>query len=284
MAREKGLAFEVRSSASNAKANLDPAFLDRIINNLVGNAIKFTEEGGVRLEIEATNERVEVSVHDTGRGINEAFLPHLFDEFKQESTGFSRTHEGAGLGLVITKRLVETSGGAISVASEEGEGSTFTVTFPQTDAPAQSEQKDTARKAAAQPAGSTEGEAAAAILLIEDNDIIRAVFEEELGDRYAVESFESAESALERADEKTFDLVLLDVGLPGMDGVEALRRLRSREQYAECPIVAVTGHALPGDKERFLKAGFTRFLAKPFTPTELLDVVESSLADSNTAP
>ena len=131
-AEQKGLALELAptSRAASAMAHLDSDGTYRILSNLLSNAIKFTDRGGVRVEVGREGADVYLRVADTGAGIGEAFLPELFEEFRQESAGLARQHEGSGLGLAITKRLVEGMGGAIEVASVEGEGATFTVRFP----------------------------------------------------------------------------------------------------------------------------------------------------------
>lgn len=129
LARRKGLVLEVEDAAQGAAARLERTALGRVLNNLIGNALKFTEEGGVTLGVAADAEHVRIEVRDTGIGIADAFLPHLFEEFRQESSGMSRTHEGTGLGLAITRRLVELMDGTIAVQSTKGEGSVFTVQF-----------------------------------------------------------------------------------------------------------------------------------------------------------
>ncbi|MFB3132579.1 MAG: sensor histidine kinase, partial [Rhodothermales bacterium] len=132
MAEEKGLALELEVPDEAVRAQLDRALLHRVVSNLLSNAIKFTEEGEVRLVLVSLGNEVQIQVKDTGIGIDEAFQPHLFEEFKQESTGLARTHTGSGLGLAITRRLVEQMHGRIEVHSVKGEGATFTVTFPAT--------------------------------------------------------------------------------------------------------------------------------------------------------
>lgn len=129
-AADKGLSLETRLPDAPACARLDAHCLGRILTNLVGNAIKFTEEGGVTVSVEAEGEQVHLRVRDTGIGIGEAFLPDLFSEFRQESDGLQRSHEGSGLGLAITRQLVDIMGGEIHVKSRKGEGSTFTVCLP----------------------------------------------------------------------------------------------------------------------------------------------------------
>ena len=135
LARRKGLALQAHLPPSPAPLLADRAALARILHNLIGNAIKFTENGSIQVFVAWVQERVTITVMDTGVGISAAFLPHLFEEFKQESTGYERSYEGCGLGLSLTKRMVELLGGTIAVESTLGEGSTFTVTLPSAPAP-----------------------------------------------------------------------------------------------------------------------------------------------------
>ncbi len=135
MAQKKGLAFKVETPGRKTHAQLDRACLHRVLSNLLSNAVKFTDEGEVRLVLRSAGSEVQIEVRDTGIGIDAAFLPHLFDEFKQESTGLARTHTGSGLGLAITRHLIERMHGRIEVQSTKGEGSTFLVTFPAMTAP-----------------------------------------------------------------------------------------------------------------------------------------------------
>ncbi|MBO6576228.1 MAG: HAMP domain-containing histidine kinase [Rhodothermales bacterium] len=130
LAQKKNLPVHVEHVGTDDTVFADPTILRRILNNLIGNAIKFTDSGSVTVRVESDDELVQIHVIDTGRGINQEFLPELFDEFTQESSGFDRSHEGSGLGLAITKRLCRLIGGRIDVDSEKGVGSTFTVTLP----------------------------------------------------------------------------------------------------------------------------------------------------------
>ena len=130
LAEKEDLVLRTDLAAPEAQARLDEAALHRILQNLAGNALKFTEEGHVTLAVEASASQVHLHVRDTGVGISDDFLPHLFSEFRQQSRGLSRRFEGSGLGLAITKRLVEMMEGTIEVESEEGKGTTFTVSFP----------------------------------------------------------------------------------------------------------------------------------------------------------
>ncbi|NNF58049.1 MAG: response regulator [Rhodothermaceae bacterium] len=130
LAKRKGLALTCNSADTPLHASLDRAGFGRILTNLIGNAIKFTEEGSIRVDVASAGADVVVTVRDTGVGIEPSFLPYLFDEFRQESSGHARSHEGSGLGLSITRRLVELHGGNITVESKRPGGTTFTVAFP----------------------------------------------------------------------------------------------------------------------------------------------------------
>lgn len=130
IAEDKGLRFSVVSSNGSAYAETDHAILSRVLNNLIDNAVKFTEEGEVRLRIENGSDRVDVYVQDTGVGIHDDFLPRIFDAFAQESTGLARTHQGSGLGLTVSRQLLELIGGSLRVESEKGTGSNITISIP----------------------------------------------------------------------------------------------------------------------------------------------------------
>ena len=136
LAEEKGLAFTLAAPPGPIYATIDHAVLQRVLSNLIDNAIKFTEEGHITLAVDADEEHLFLRIRDTGIGVDEAFLPYLFDEFSQESTGLERTHQGSGLGLAVSRRLVERIGGTIGVESAKEEGSVFTITLPRVPASA----------------------------------------------------------------------------------------------------------------------------------------------------
>ncbi|MEM8559928.1 MAG: PAS domain S-box protein, partial [Bacteroidota bacterium] len=274
LAEEKGLALNVEVTAPEACALLDPGALSRIINNLVGNAIKFTERGEVCVLVEDQAGLVRIRVRDTGPGIDEAFLPRIFSEFEQASRGIGRDHEGSGLGLTITQRLVEKLGGAIEVKSVLGTGTTFTVTFPRTDVPA---------PAMPEPAlPQTEAVAASVaqphVLVVDDNQQTRFLMERMLRANFQVDTAASAEEAYQRTDAHAYDAILLDINLgANASGEDVMRHLRSQDRYATTPIVAFTAYALPGDRERFLNQGFDGYLSKPFTRKQLGALMDAML-------
>jgi CheY-like chemotaxis protein len=239
------------------------------VNNLVGNALKFTDAGAVTVTVAASPEAVSVAVADTGAGIDASFLPHLFDEFKQESSGLGRQHEGSGLGLTITRGLVELMGGRIAVESAKGAGTTFTVTFPRLGRAAPSP--------GAPPVPEPERPR---VLVVDDNESTLALVERILRDLATIDMAATEEEALALADRsgRAYDLILLDIHLGNaVSGTDVLRQLRAREANGRSAIVAFTAFALPGDRERFLNAGFDGYLGKPFTREEMRALMEEVL-------
>jgi PAS domain S-box-containing protein len=290
LADQKGLSLQVQPPPGHRPPlNLDATIVSRIVTNLVANAIKFTEHGGVTVSIDQDHTTATISVEDTGIGITESFLPDLFEPFKQESVGPSRTHEGTGLGLVITKKLVERLDGDIEVTSQHGEGSCFVVRLPiqkcSTDpAAARSTSLDVAHPNHQQDDQQSDlhdntnpsVDADELILVVDDNRDICELIEMMLAPR-TVHWTQAAEPALEMASENTYSAILMDISLPQKSGVEALHELRQAEHTVATPIIAMTGHALPGDRQRLLDQGFDAYLAKPFTLKGLHGVLETAL-------
>ena len=262
------------------KAHLDPGALTSILSNLITNAVKFTEEGQVAVSVGAEGSRAFVRVADTGRGIDQDFLDDLFKPFEQESTGLSRTHEGSGLGLSIAKQLTEAMDGEIEVETAKGEGTTFTVWFPRTD------HSEELARSRSEPAGSHPSHEAskqppdtARMLVVEDNPDIQTLIGSLFSDKYELEAAETATDAIRMAHHTPYDLLLLDIHLKGNEnGVDVLRQLRQEKAYERVPMVAMTAYALPGDQERFIEAGFDAYLAKPFGPEEIDELVADLLA------
>jgi CheY-like chemotaxis protein len=274
MASEKGLRLEAEVLAPAAEAQLDRAALDRVLTNLVGNAIKFTQSGTVTIEVDADEHAVFLRVRDTGVGIDTSFFPRLFYDFEQESTGIGRSHEGSGLGLAISRQLVERMRGSIAVDSSKGEGTTFSVTFPRTDTDPDAEVEGPPTRLLRR------------VLVVDDNFNTRNLMERMLCSDYDVTSAGDAAAALRAADEgPPFAAVLLDINLGGeVSGEEVMRRLRRIAAYSESPIMAFTAYALPGDRERFLHTGFSGYLAKPFTKLQLLEAVAELFGDNEDSP
>lgn len=246
----------------------DMAALHRILHNLVGNAIKFTDDGEVEVAVWANGDRAGIDVRDTGVGIDVNFLPHLFEEFRQESVGAMRSHQGSGLGLAITKRLIELMEGDLSVESTKGEGSAFHLSFEQVRRPAAATRREAEPSSPPLP---KDDAAPVHILLVEDDHDTQQLLTALLEEVYDVTVASRAEEAYLLAGRHNFELILMDIDLgEGPNGAELLQQLRALPEYAASAIVAVTAYALPGDRERFLEMGFTAYVSKPFDVDELL--------------
>ncbi|MDX1531750.1 MAG: ATP-binding protein, partial [Rhodothermales bacterium] len=264
----KGLFVRVLPETASVPARLDPSCLDRILRNLVGNAVKFTDEGGVTVLVDATEADVFLTVRDTGIGIREEFLPDLFDEFQQASTGYRRSYEGSGLGLAITQRMVHLLGGDIEVDSSEGGGTVFRIRLPRFD------DRENGSPAEEAPLA-LEGQR---VLLVEDPERSLQRLRYLLEPLCSLEGVEGMAEALEAARHRAYDLVLIDGHLDPPPGYEsALGALRAQPGTAEAPAVAVTVHRVPGDRDRFLEEGFAGHLSKPFTKRRILLGLEGVL-------
>lgn len=268
LALEKGISLEICVPDEPVIAHLDTSAVERTVSNLVTNAIKFTSEGRVTVSLEADDTDVLIHVADTGVGISAEFMPYLFDEFKQESEGLSRVHEGSGLGLPITKRLVELMKGNIMADSEKGHGSVFTVALPRNGEKERSADNGQTRNERARPR----------VLVVEDNADTRTLVNHLLRKSYDVALAATGEEALDLAASSTFDVLLVDINLgKGKSGEDVLREVRKLGDYEETPIVAVTAYAMPGDKERFFAEGFDDYVSKPFSKQRLLEALEAVL-------
>lgn len=246
----------------------DSAKILQIINNFLSNAVKFTEKGEIDLRVEITKKRnkkvwLTFSVSDTGIGIPDEIRQRLFQPFYQGDSSTSRKYGGTGLGLAISKRLIETMGGTCSVESELGKGSKFSFILPlvECDEPVVQTKKDSLILN-----GSLSQSADAKILLVEDNIInqqvaLRILAKLGFNADIAASGFE----LLQRYQEKSYDLILMDCQMPDMDGYTATQKIREIEKKLRkhTPIIAVTAHALPGDKEKCLASGMDDYVAKP---------------------
>ncbi|MEX0822638.1 MAG: ATP-binding protein [Rhodothermales bacterium] len=270
LAQEKGLQLRVETPDEPIPAVLDISAVERVVSNLVSNGIKFTSEGGVTLRMEADVEHVLIHVEDTGIGVSDEFMPFLFDEFKQESEGLSRIHEGSGLGLPITKRLVQLMKGDIMADSVKGTGSVFTVALPRNgEAPSGGD------------GAGTESPGKPRVLVVEDNADTRTLVNHLLRKNYEVVCASDADEALKLASESQFVALLVDINLgKGKSGEDVLHDIKALPAYEDTPCVAVTAYAMPGDRERFFSEGFDDYVSKPFSKQRLLEALEGVLDDS----
>ncbi|RYF72715.1 MAG: response regulator [Cytophagaceae bacterium] len=271
-ATEKDLTFTLTVDADLAPVLLgDPHRLNQVMMNLLGNAIKFTDAGSVQVRCQchtvANRQQVIISIQDTGIGMNANFKQNLFAKFTQEDGSIGRRYGGTGLGMSITKQLIDLMGGRIEVDSVKNQGTTIQVqlSFP-IGVP---ENLPTAEHSCHNTAVLTKKH----ILLVEDNDMNRLVVTTILA-AYDITVLEVANGAqaLDILRLQPVDLVLMDVQMPVMDGLEATRIIRS-EISATLPIIALTASAIRTEQEECYKAGMNGFLAKPFEEGELLDIL-----------
>ncbi|MFA6598219.1 MAG: PAS domain S-box protein [Ignavibacteriaceae bacterium] len=282
IAAGKNLLIEKVFSEENVYAKLDSNLFERTINNIMNNAVKFTCTGKITIEIgkETADEKdwAYVKVKDTGIGIAEDQIELIWDEFRQVSEGMSRSYEGAGLGLTISKRIIELMNGVITVESNFGVGSTFTVKFPAVEPTSVSQETNQVeeiepKKLEAIKIHNTD---LPLVLYVEDDFINQNVVKLYLNKLYRVETAKDGQSALQLVSVKQYDLILMDMNLgSGMDGVAITKEIRKMPQYAETPIVAVTAYAMESDKKEFLSGGCSHYLAKPFDKHDLLELLTS---------
>ncbi len=263
----------------------DPLRLQQIFNNLVGNASKFTSSGSIEVtahplpEFQAGQFRVLFTVVDTGCGIPDDKLDDIFQPFTQVSEGLRRSHQGAGLGLAICKQLIEIMGGSIDVVSEVGVGTTIYICMPFGLPSSPSRQSATDAWSSAVPLRTMTR--TLRVLLAEDDHVSAVVCKKLLqGIGASVEVAGDGQQALDALRREPFDLVLMDIQMPVMEGVEATRAIRrgeAGEDRKRIPIIAMTAYAMAGDREKLLAAGMDGYVAKPVELDELLDAIQRVL-------
>ncbi len=277
-AEEKGLALTnsiVDEKVSEVLMG-DPYRLNQILLNIISNAVKFTEKGGVDIKLEVINDAkssqtVQISVKDTGIGMDEKFRQTLFEKFSQEDASVTRQYGGTGLGMSICRQLIELMDGEINVESEKGFGSTisFVVTFPkgsEDDLPSQ----EVFVAAENMLAGKK-------ILVVDDNEMNRLLATTILAN-YAAETVEAGngQESVEYLLDNKVDLVLMDIQMPVMNGFDAARYIR-KNISKDLPMIALTANAIKGDNEKCIEAGMDSYLAKPFKEEALMKMIAGML-------
>lgn len=278
-AREKGLALDVcyHSTLDHALV-LDPVRLQQCLSNLVSNAIKFTHAGHVKVDVAVEMgacSRLVVSVHDTGIGMTSDTIAKLFNNFTQADASTTRIFGGSGLGLAIARRLARMMGGDVTVTSQPGVGSTFVLAIEVVNgSPIARSPKPVVVDASPAPC------LGAKVLIVDDNAINRQVaklFLAPLG--LELSEAENGEEALSLLERESFDLVLLDVHMPVMDGRQCIARIRaSSTPLKDIAVIALTAEAMTGDREKLLALGMTDYLPKPINRLELVTKVSTHLS------
>jgi signal transduction histidine kinase/ActR/RegA family two-component response regulator len=282
-AKLKGLELRFHSASDLPQRLMgDPTRLRQVLINLIGNAEKFTERGGIDIRIDLVQQaaRIQFSVEDSGIGMDAATLDRLFRPFAQADESTTRKFGGTGLGLKISQDLVHAMGGNIEVSSEPGKGSRFWFSLPAVAAPVP-----------ALPPASPDGNASPAddvplrghLLLVEDNrinQVVAARMLDKLGLTYDIANHGG--EAIDHILAKDYDLILMDMEMPELDGPEATGRIRGMEAAAHktpCPIIAMTANALHEDRERCLASGMNDHIAKPVEMSKLIEVLKKWLPE-----
>ena len=261
-ARKKGVELAFQGPPAPVRFVADPRRLRQVLANLLTNAVRFTPPAG-RVDLVASADsgeaRIRFDVRDTGIGISREDLPKLFRPFTQLDARLAREHGGSGLGLSLARGMTELHGGRIEVESEPGRGSRFSVVLPWRTP---ERRPVRAREAAPVPSASL-APGSGRILLVEDDADNRTILSEFLeAQGFDVESVATGREALDRAEGNVHDLVILDIQLPGMDGLEVLRELRA-SSASGLPVLALTALAMVGDRDRILAAGADSYMTKP---------------------
>ena len=280
LASEKGLDFTVmRSGDVPSSIRMDPLRLRQCLINLLSNAIKFTEAGHVEIcvSLQTTDENplLRFDVEDTGIGISQDKQKDVFEYFTQADSSITKKYGGTGLGLAITKRLAKLLGGELTLVSDEGKGSTFSLSMPFVTVKAESAAED--QRFAGKPDADSQIRFSGSVLVVEDTAasqlLMKALLEKH---GFTVTIANDGAEAIRVLAEKVFDMIFMDIRLPNMNGYEATRTLR-RKGYGT-PVVAITANAMEGDREKCIEAGCDEYLAKPFDSKQLVQTIRKFLS------
>lgn len=271
-AEAKGLKIEAAYDPKLPETMIgDAPRLRQLLSHFLANAIKFTHTGGVELRVSRDPQSAEIlriEVEDTGIGIPPAEVDRIFESFRQVDSGLSRTYPGLGLGLALAKKLASLMQGEIIVESTPGKGSTFTLRIPLRVAEAEAEPVQSAVR----------GESGPSVLAVEDNAVGLTILKRALERRHVkVDGATSGVAALEAASLRRYDLVLMDLQMPGMNGLETTTEMRKLPGYDAVPILALTADFSDELRERCLRQGMQAFLSKPVEPLQLWAVVSRFL-------
>lgn len=277
---KKNIQIKAQIEARIGCAVLDERKIKQVLINLLTNAVKFTPEGGqvtLKAWSDSEEEQIIFSVIDTGIGIKSENMDKLFKSFVQIESSLSRRYEGTGLGLSLVKNIVELHGGSISVTSEVEKGSQFTIIIPWNKG-----MKNIAEsKVSIPPIRSLTKSFPALILLAEDNEAnILMMSDYLIAQGYKLIFARNGLEAIKLAKEKQPDLILMDIQMPGMDGLEATHQIRQEPKIANIPIIAITALTMPGDREKCLAAGVNEYMTKPVNLKKLVNSIDQQLVSN----
>jgi hypothetical protein len=256
------------------RVRTDAKLLEEILTNLLNNAIKYTHDGAIEILVRSlSNEHGDyliIKVADTGVGIPKEKQEIIWQEFRQASEGMNRSFEGTGLGLTIIKKYVNTLGGQISVESEVGKGSTFTIELPVINLGEKEIEVQQIKESKIAVISDVPRSRKPKVLYVEDDVIALSYVDKVLRSLYEIDTAFNASIALDLANKNKYEVIMLDINLgKGIDGIELMQMMRKIDGYSHIPMVAVTAYAAESDRLDFLAKGFTHYLSKPFTSVEL---------------
>ena len=274
-ARSKDIELQFNSTGS-VEANFVPDYINKIMNNLLSNAFKFTPQyGKITVSLTTENNLFTIKISDTGKGISQEALSHLFELFYQEENNTGQI--GSGIGLSLVKQIVDALQGKIDVSSTEGKGTTFSVELPllqnkATKAVQDNEQANTPLLPSATTElhdSDTTDEDAERVLIIEDNPEVARYISSQLPEDYAVFYAQNGKEGLEKAEDIMPDIIITDLMMPVMNGLEVCRSVRNNEILSHIPIIVITAKITENDRIKGLEAGADAYLTKPFNSDEL---------------
>ncbi|MDT3697646.1 MAG: PAS domain S-box protein [Ignavibacterium sp.] len=279
LAEKKNLKLLVKKSKGDVYILADEHLLFQIFNNLMTNAIKYTHSGSVTAEIKSFKKNdlrfASLSITDTGIGIRDENKMIIFEAFRQVSEGLNRQFEGTGLGLTITKKLVEMMSGEIILKSKLGSGSTFQIVFPLQSAKLKEKDKKENKKSDKKTEETPILNSLHKVLMVDDDSASRDIAKLFLKNICEMDFAFTGQDAIAMALINDYKLILLDINLGiGLSGIEVAQKIKSIKGYEKIPIVALTAFALPGEKEEFLNAGCTHYLSKPFSRNDLVELLK----------
>ena len=268
--------------------NTDAQLFKQLLLQIVDNAVKFTEKGGVSIETlkrtHSGREYVVVRIADTGIGIDKAYYTLIFQEFRQVSEGFGRKYQGSGIGLTISKKIIDLLGGIIMIESEPDKGSCFSIWMPcDPDIPGYNDSITDAAEPGLVDQDHFLMKPLPVVLLVEDNKVNKELIYFFLRNTCQMEYAPDAATALEMARDNDYNVILMDIHLGyGMNGIEAIREIRQIPRHLKTPVIAVTGYTMDEDREQLYAVGCNRHLAKPFDKKALLTMVQEVLHGQGT--
>lgn len=274
-AERNGVAMNIQIPLTPIKTITDESMFEVIINSLLDNAIKFTKKGKVTVslnnEYKDAREYTVLTFEDTGIGIPAENLNYIFDAFRQGDEGLSRTYEGNGLGLAITRKYVDLLNGFIEVQSNVGTGSKFTIKLPNKISSAAKNMTTEIPPAKAKEVPGTLRN----VLYVEDDEINVYVMKMMLKGKCSLDTAANAATGIELASTKKYEMILMDINLGGgMNGIEATKEIRKLPGYSATPIIAVTAYTNDSDVKMFLHEGCSQFLAKPFSKQQIIELLK----------